>query len=112
MTTESPLFFDLTSPSVSKFASTATIKSLIDVAGVDVCASRRNTQVSYNFLELANSLWTEINSLIEAVDKHADCDWGAYLKYTAAIDPLEKYDSSCKTLSGDSLPPLRIIEFC
>lgn len=90
MTSKSSLFFDLTSPPVSQFGSTATIKSLIDVVGVDVCAIRRNTQVSYRFLELATSLWTEINNLIQAVDDHDDCDWDTYLKYTTAIDPLEK----------------------
>ncbi|KAF8599072.1 hypothetical protein BDV93DRAFT_560724 [Ceratobasidium sp. AG-I] len=89
MTSSPYLFFDFTSPSKESFAATRTIKSLIDVVATDVCALRRNTRVSYNFLELASNLWTEINKLIEIVDQ-GDSDWDNYDRYVAAIDPLEE----------------------
>lgn len=90
MTSVQPLFFDFATESKLHFASTEAIKSLIHVVGADVCTFRRNTQVSYRFLELASNLWAEINKLINDVETSDDCDWAAYDKYVAAIDPLEE----------------------
>ncbi|KAF8593608.1 hypothetical protein BDV93DRAFT_549482 [Ceratobasidium sp. AG-I] len=86
---EPPLLFDFTSPIIVSNAATQAIGSLIDVIAADVCALRRNNQVSYHFLELARKLWIHIDSLIKAVEDN-EYNWDAFDKYIAAIDPLEE----------------------
>ncbi|QRV99747.1 hypothetical protein RhiJN_27766 [Ceratobasidium sp. AG-Ba] len=61
---------------------------LIAIRAADVCAFRRNTQVSYRFVDAARCLVDKINDLIAAVEN--DGDWSAYEKFTVAIDPLEE----------------------
>ncbi|KAG8783209.1 hypothetical protein FRC12_019966 [Ceratobasidium sp. 428] len=70
-----------------KHEATALVEHLIKLVGADVCALRKNTQVSYRFVDTARSLCDSINGLIERVQEHAD--WDAFEKYANAIDPLE-----------------------
>jgi hypothetical protein len=82
------LFVDLTAPSSPPFAATSLIKHLIELIGADVCSFRRNTQVSYRFVDVARDLCDTINNLIKKVE---DTDnWDDFLAYIDAIDPLEE----------------------
>ncbi|PSR87339.1 hypothetical protein PHLCEN_2v5156 [Hermanssonia centrifuga] len=81
------LFVNLTEPTAESFPATSVSKYLIELIGKDVCAFRRNTQVSYRLVERARIIATGINNLIKRVD--TENDWDAYDKYTQAIEPLE-----------------------
>ncbi len=82
------LFVNLTEPTAESFPATSVSKYLIELIGKDVCAFRRNTQVSYRLVERARIIATGINNLIKRVD--SEDDWDAYDKYTQAIEPLEE----------------------
>lgn len=84
----STLFVDLTSSSTGSYEVTSLIKYLIELIGADVCAFRRNNQVSYRFVERARNVCDRINQLIAAVE--TDARWEDYFKYTAAVDILEE----------------------
>lgn len=82
------LFVNLTEPTAESYPATNVSKYLIELIGKDVCAFRRNTQVSYRVVEQARAISRTINELIKRVDENDD--WDAFDKYTQAIDPLEE----------------------
>ncbi|KAH9953270.1 hypothetical protein BGW80DRAFT_1136675, partial [Lactifluus volemus] len=57
--------------------------------GRDVVSFRRNTQVSYMFVERARDLVNAINKYIEKVENSCDPDWDSFMKFVMAIEPLE-----------------------
>lgn len=87
------LFVDLTQPSepIQQYAATDLVNLLIQYVAHDVCALRRNTQVSFRIVDKARTIWTNINKLIGVVDEAKDFDWTNYDKFIAAIDPLEQF---------------------
>lgn len=87
------LFADLTQPPLTskEFAATDLVHLLIQYVAHDVCALRRNTQVSFRIVDKARTIWTNINNLIDRTEKSAAFDWDSYDKFIAAIDPLEEF---------------------
>jgi len=82
------LFRSLTRLQNPVFPATESIKQLIETIGRDVVQFRRNTQISYHFVDRARSACDIINSLIQKVDE--EDDWDSYDKFTEAIDLLEE----------------------
>ncbi|KAH9979599.1 hypothetical protein BGW80DRAFT_606890 [Lactifluus volemus] len=70
---------------------TEAIRYLLQVVGRDVVSFRRNTQVSYMFMERARVLVNAINKYIEKVanSTSSEPDWDSFMKFTAAIEPME-----------------------
>ncbi|KAH9956230.1 hypothetical protein BGW80DRAFT_272796 [Lactifluus volemus] len=68
---------------------TEAIRYLLQAVGRDVVSFRRNTQVSYMFVERARNLVNAINKYIEKVEDSCDPDWDSFMKFTTAIEPLE-----------------------
>lgn len=83
------LYHSLTHIPEPHFPATESIKQLIETIGRDVVRFRRNTQISYNFVDKARSSCQEINGLIREVDENDD--WDCYDKFTEAVDLLEEY---------------------
>jgi hypothetical protein len=69
---------------------TEAIKYLLHAVGRDVVSFRRNTHVSYMVVERARDLVNSINKYIDKVEKCSDPDWESFMKFTAAIEPLEE----------------------
>ena len=66
---------------------------LIKVVAYSACLAKRNTLTTYRLVEGLRDVCNEIGTLITQVDNLTDSDvnnWGAYDKYTKAIDPLEE----------------------
>jgi hypothetical protein len=83
------LFRSLTHLENQVFPATESIRQLIETVGRDVVCFRRNTQISYHFVDRARSVCDIINALIQKVDE--EDDWDSYDKFTEAIDLLEEY---------------------
>ncbi|KAF8491570.1 hypothetical protein F5888DRAFT_1807298 [Russula emetica] len=83
------LFRSLTELQNPVFPATESIKQLIETIGRDVVQFRRNTQISYHFVDRARSACDIINALIQKVDEEED-DWDSYDKFTEASDLLEE----------------------
>lgn len=83
------LFRSLTELQNPVFPATESIKQLIETIGRDVVRFRRNTQISYHFVDKARSVCDIINALIQRVDEEED-DWDSYDKFTEASDLLEE----------------------
>ena len=83
------LYHSLTHIPEPHFPATESIKQLIETIGRDVVRFRRNTQISYNFVDKARFSCQEINALIKDVDDNDD--WDSYDKFTEAVDLLEEY---------------------
>ncbi|THH16623.1 hypothetical protein EW146_g4045 [Bondarzewia mesenterica] len=85
----SSLLSNLTEMDANAAPATDVIKYLIaESIAPDVCAFRRNTQVSYRLVDRARDIFNRINTLIRSVDE--EDNWDNYDKFTAAIDPLEE----------------------
>ncbi|KAH9953633.1 hypothetical protein BC827DRAFT_1159128 [Russula dissimulans] len=82
------LFRSLTHLENQVFPATESIWQLIETIARDVVQFRRNTQVSYHFVDRARSICDIINALIRKVDE--EDDWDSYDKFTEAIDFLEE----------------------
>ncbi|KAN0138040.1 hypothetical protein V8E53_003929 [Lactarius tabidus] len=82
------LYHSLTHIPEPHFPATESIKQLIETIGRDVVRFRRNTQISYNFVDKARFSCQEINALIKDVDENDD--WDSYDKFTEAVDLLEE----------------------
>ncbi|KAF8473757.1 hypothetical protein DFH94DRAFT_695822 [Russula ochroleuca] len=82
------LFRSLTHLENQVFPATESIKQLIETIGRDVVQFRRNTQISYHFVDRARSVCDIINALIQKVDE--EDDWDSYDKFTDASDLLEE----------------------
>ncbi|KAI0271912.1 hypothetical protein BGY98DRAFT_1125086 [Russula aff. rugulosa BPL654] len=82
------LFRSLTELQNPVFPATESIKQLIETIGRDVVQFRRNTQISYHFVDRARSACDIINALIQKVDE--EDDWESYDKFTEASDLLEE----------------------
>lgn len=82
--------FGLTNPGSDYPAATEAIKYLIQAVGRDVGSFRRNTHVSYMVVERARDLVNGINRYIEKVESSTEGDWESFIKFTAAIEPLEE----------------------
>ncbi len=82
------LFRSLTDLQNPVFPATESIKQLIETIGRDVVQFRRNTQISYHFVDKARSACDIINALIQKVDE--EDDWDSYDKFTEASDWLEE----------------------
>ena len=87
------LFRSLTELQNPVFPATESIKQLIETIGRDVVQFRRNTQISYHFVDRARSACDIINALIQKVDEEED-DWDSYDKFTEASDLLEECATS------------------
>ena len=83
------LYHSLTHIPEPHFPATESIKQLIETIGRDVVRFRRNTQISYNFVDKARASCQAINELIREVDENDD--WDSYDKFTEAVDLLEEY---------------------
>ena len=83
------LFRSLTHLENPVFPATESIRQLIETIARDVVRFRRNTQISYHFVDKARSVCDIINALIQRVDE--EDDWDSYDKFTEAIDLLEEY---------------------
>ena len=83
------LYNSLTNIPEPHFPATESIKQLIETIGRDVVRFRRNTQISYNFVDKARASCVAINTLIREVDENDD--WDSYDKFTEAVDLLEEY---------------------
>jgi hypothetical protein len=95
------LFRSLTELQNPVFPATESIKQLIETIGRDVVQFRRNTQISYHFVDRARSACDIINALIQKVDE--EDDWESYDKFTEASDLLEE----CAT----SVPYLHLVSW-
>jgi len=93
------LFRSLTELQNPVFPATESIKQLIETIGRDVVQFRRNTQISYHFVDRARSTCDIINALIQKVDEEED-DWDSYDKFTEASDLLEEYATSPPRFMG------------
>jgi len=82
------LFRSLTHLENPVFPATESIRQLIETIARDVVRFRRNTQISYHFVDRARSVCDVINALIQKVDE--EDDWDSYDKFTEAIDLLEE----------------------
>ncbi|KAI9450957.1 hypothetical protein F5148DRAFT_567768 [Russula earlei] len=82
------LFRSLTQLENQVFPATESIVQLIETIARDVVQFRRNTQVSYHFVDRARSVCDIINALIQKVDE--EDDWDSYDKFTEAVDLLEE----------------------
>lgn len=82
------LFRSLTELQNPVFPATESIKQLIETIGRDVVQFRRNTQISYHFVDRARSACDIINALIQKVDE--EDDWDSYDEFTEASDLLEE----------------------
>jgi hypothetical protein len=82
------LFRSLTHLENPVFPATESIRQLIETIARDVVRFRRNTQISYHFVDRARSVCDVINALIQRVDE--EDDWDSYDKFTEAIDVLEE----------------------
>ena len=82
------LFRSLTHLENPVFPATESIRQLIETIARDVVRFRRNTQISYHFVDRARSVCDIINALIQRVDE--EDDWDSYDKFTEAIDLLEE----------------------
>ncbi|KAH9975206.1 hypothetical protein BJV74DRAFT_180899 [Russula compacta] len=82
------LFRSLTQLENQVFPATESIRQLIETIARDVVRFRRNTQISYHFVDRARSVCDVINALIRKVDE--EDDWDSYDKFTEAIDLLEE----------------------
>ncbi|KAI0291654.1 hypothetical protein B0F90DRAFT_1823677 [Multifurca ochricompacta] len=82
------LFRSLTHLENQVFPATESIRQLIETIGRDVVRFRRNTQISYHFVDRARSVCDVINALIQKVDE--EDDWDSYDKFTEAVDLLEE----------------------
>ena len=80
----------LANPGSGYPAATEAIRYLLQAVGRDVVSFRRNTQVSYMFVERARDLVNAINKYIEKVENSSDPDWDSFMKFTTAIEPLEE----------------------
>jgi hypothetical protein len=83
------LFRSLTHLENQVFPATESIRQLIETVARDVVRFRRNTQISYHFVDRARSVCDIINALIQKVDE--EDDWDSYDKFTEAVDLLEEY---------------------
>ncbi|THH18652.1 hypothetical protein EW146_g2380 [Bondarzewia mesenterica] len=96
----SSLLSNLTEMDANAAPATDVIKYLIaESIAPDVCAFRRNTQVSYRLVDRARDIFNRINTLIRSVDE--EDNWDNYDKFTAAIDPLEERLFSLTALAED-----------
>ena len=93
------LFRSLTELQNPVFPATESIKQLIETIGRDVVQFRRNTQISYHFVDRARSACDIINALIQKVDEEED-DWDSYDKFTEASDLLEECATSPPRFMG------------
>ena len=75
-------------PGGEKYPATAVIRELIRGIAQDVCAFRRNTQISYRVVEQFSALRNGIDTRIKKVE--TEDVWEAYDQYSQAIDPLEE----------------------
>jgi hypothetical protein len=92
------LFRNLTDLKNPVFPATESIKQLIETIGRDVVQFRRNTQISYHFVDRARSACDIINALIQKVDE--DDDWDSYDKFTEASDWLEECATPLPSFHG------------
>jgi hypothetical protein len=92
------LFRSLTHLENQVFPATESIKQLIETIGRDVVQFRRNTQISYHFVDRARSVCDIINALIQKVDE--EDDWDSYDKFTDASDLLEEWANPSTLLRG------------
>ncbi len=100
------LYRSLTHIPEPHFPATESIKQLIETIGHDVVRFRRNTQISYNFVDKARSSCQAINVLIREVDENDD--WDSYDKFTEAVDLLEEYVDPVSR----SIDPDVFVDFC
>ncbi|QRW14274.1 hypothetical protein RhiLY_13273 [Ceratobasidium sp. AG-Ba] len=84
----SSLFEDWTKEPEHPYPATSLIQHLITLVAADVCTFRQNTQTSYRFVDIARTIYDQINLLIKRVDESGN--WADFETYTAAIDPLEE----------------------
>ncbi len=91
------LYRSLTHIPEPHFPASESIKQLIETIGRDVVRFRRNTQISYNFVDKARISCQKINQLIQVVDDNED--WDSYDKFTEAIDLLEECVQDLPTTS-------------
>ncbi|KAI9451742.1 hypothetical protein BJY52DRAFT_84591 [Lactarius psammicola] len=95
------LYRSLTHIPEPHFPATESIKQLIETIGRDVVRFRRNTQISYNFVDKARSSCQAINALIREVDENDD--WDSYDKFTEAVDLLEELLLNSATTTQDEV---------
>lgn len=95
------LYHSLTHIPEPHFPATESIKQLIETIGRDVVRFRRNTQISYNFVDKARFSCQEINALIKDVDENDD--WDSYDKFTEAVDLLEELLLESTAVSQDEV---------
>ncbi|KAH9019985.1 hypothetical protein EDB85DRAFT_543216 [Lactarius pseudohatsudake] len=95
------LYRSLTHIPEPHFPATESIKQLIETIGRDVVRFRRNTQISYNFVDKTRSSCQAINSLIREVDENDD--WDSYDKFTEAVDLLEELLLNSATVTQDEV---------
>lgn len=93
------LYHSLTDIKGLQFPATESIKQLIETIGRDVVQFRRNTQISYNFVDQARLSCQAINTLIRKVDENDD--WDSYDKFTEAVDRLEELLLESTTVTQD-----------
>lgn len=86
------LFEDLTALS-SEEPPTESLKYLLLAIGHYVCSVKRNTQTLYHLVSRARDITNAINALIKKINEESLDVWDNFVKYTAAIDPLEEYVS-------------------
>jgi len=100
------LYHSLTHIPEPHFPATESIKQLIETIGRDVVRFRRNTQISYNYVDKARSSCQAINGLIREVDENDD--WDSYDKFTEAVDLLEEYVDPVSS----SIDAHVLVDFC
>ena len=87
------LLFDLTSSTdADGFPATELSKQLIEYAGQDVVQFRRNQQIAYHVFEQTRSAYDRIVPLIRRIDdsQRTEENWEEFVRYTDAVDALEK----------------------
>ena len=79
------------------FPATEFILQLIETICRDVVQFRRNTQISYHFIDRARSACDIINALIQNEEED---DWDSYDKFIEASDFLEECATSPSSFMG------------
>ncbi|KAG8777154.1 hypothetical protein FRC12_000520 [Ceratobasidium sp. 428] len=95
------LFYDWTERSTNNAPVTDVVDRLVRLIGAEVCTFKRNTHVSYQFVDTARNLVNKINDLISLVETNPENNEGAFELWCNAIEPLEDILLAFK--AGDDL---------
>ncbi|KAG8796625.1 hypothetical protein FRC12_013617 [Ceratobasidium sp. 428] len=84
------LFYDWTERPSNNAPVTDVVDHLVRLIGAEVCTFKRNTHVSYQFVDTARNLVNKINDLISLVETNPDSNESAFELWINAIGPLEE----------------------